>query len=62
MQVQNGKPLHPTGAPVSNFNRNFVGRHGNGAITHLVSTPMAAAAAIPGEITDVRRLVSGEPA
>jgi 3-isopropylmalate/(R)-2-methylmalate dehydratase large subunit len=43
----------------STTNRNFEGRQGRGAITHLMSPAMAAAAAIAGAITDVRRL---EPA
>ncbi|MGH7187042.1 MAG: aconitase family protein, partial [Pseudomonadota bacterium] len=34
--------------------RNFVGRQGPQARTHLASPIMAAAAAIAGEITDVR--------
>lgn len=37
-------------------NRNFEGRQGRGAITHLMSPAMAAAAAIAGCITDVRRM------
>lgn len=37
-------------------NRNFVGRQGQGARTHLMSPAMAAAAAVTGMITDVRRL------
>lgn len=41
----------------STSNRNFVGRQGKGSITHLMSPIMAAAAAITGEITDVRRLL-----
>lgn len=40
----------------STTNRNFEGRQGRGAITHLMSPAMAAAAAITGYITDVRRL------
>lgn len=40
---------------VSTSNRNFVGRQGTGSITHLVSPIMAAAAAIEGKITDVRK-------
>jgi 3-isopropylmalate/(R)-2-methylmalate dehydratase large subunit len=46
----------------STSNRNFVGRQGRGARTHLVSPAMAAAAAITGHITDVRKLMAGEPA
>ena len=37
-------------------NRNFVGRQGKGARTHLMSPAMVAAAAVTGTITDVRRL------
>jgi len=40
----------------STTNRNFEGRQGRGAITHLMSPAMAAAAAITGRITDVRTL------
>jgi 3-isopropylmalate/(R)-2-methylmalate dehydratase large subunit len=39
----------------STINRNLPGRQGPGSITHLVSPPMAAAAAITGRITDVRK-------
>ena len=41
---------------VSTINRNFPNRQGPGSITHLVSPPMAAAAAVTGAITDVRKL------
>ena len=41
----------------STSNRNFEGRQGPGGRTHLVSPAMAAAAAVTGRLSDVRRLV-----
>ena len=41
----------------STSNRNFVGRQGPGARTHLVSPAMAAAAAVTGRLTDVRDIM-----
>ncbi|MEI6303545.1 MAG: 3-isopropylmalate dehydratase large subunit [Betaproteobacteria bacterium] len=51
----NGEMVGPGERCVSTSNRNFVGRQGPGARTHLASPAMAAAAAIAGVITDVRR-------
>ena len=44
----------------SSTNRNFRGRQGKGARTHLMSPAMVAAAAVTGTICDVRDLLSGE--
>ncbi|MDP1750853.1 MAG: 3-isopropylmalate dehydratase large subunit [Reyranella sp.] len=51
-----------TGLPgqriASTSNRNFIGRQGQGVRTHLLSPAMAAAAAVTGRFTDVRRLLA----
>jgi 3-isopropylmalate/(R)-2-methylmalate dehydratase large subunit len=44
----------------SSTNRNFRGRQGKGARTHLMSPAMVAAAAVTGTICDVRSLLSGK--
>ncbi len=53
----NGEVVAPGKRAVSTTNRNFVGRQGPQARTHLASPAMAAAAAITGRITDVRKLM-----
>jgi len=44
----------------STSNRNFVGRQGPGARTHLMSPAMAAAAAVTARLTDVRDLMGAD--
>ncbi|MFB6346932.1 MAG: 3-isopropylmalate dehydratase large subunit [bacterium] len=58
----NPDQLDPGERCASTSNRNFEGRQGKGGRTHLMSPPMAAAAAVEGNITDVReRDLSGMP-
>jgi 3-isopropylmalate/(R)-2-methylmalate dehydratase large subunit len=52
----NDDRLQPGQRCASTSNRNFEGRQGQGARTHLMSPAMAAAAAITGRLTDVRTL------
>ncbi len=53
--AMNADKLNPKERCASTSNRNFEGRQGRGGRTHLVSPAMAAAAAINGHLTDVRR-------
>jgi 3-isopropylmalate/(R)-2-methylmalate dehydratase large subunit len=53
---QNGDLAIPGERCASTTNRNFVNRQGRGVRTHLMSPAMAAAAALAGCITDVRKL------
>ncbi len=55
--AMNGDTGEPGQRIASTSNRNFVGRQGLGVRTHLVSPAMAAAAAVCGRFTDVRRLL-----
>jgi 3-isopropylmalate/(R)-2-methylmalate dehydratase large subunit len=52
----NGEVVAPGQRSISTSNRNFIGRQGPRARTHLASPAMAAAAAISGAIADVRTL------
>jgi 3-isopropylmalate/(R)-2-methylmalate dehydratase large subunit len=52
----NGETVAPGQRSVSTSNRNFVGRQGPGARTHVASPASAAAAAIAGAIADVRTM------
>jgi 3-isopropylmalate/(R)-2-methylmalate dehydratase large subunit len=53
----NGDMLAEHERCASTSNRNFRGRQGRNGRTHLMSPAMAAAAAITGRLTDVRKLV-----
>jgi 3-isopropylmalate/(R)-2-methylmalate dehydratase large subunit len=55
--AMNDDVLAPGVRCASTTNRNFEGRQGRGAIAHLMSPAMAAAAAVTGKITDVRTLM-----
>jgi 3-isopropylmalate/(R)-2-methylmalate dehydratase large subunit len=55
----NGDIVAPGKRCASSTNRNFRGRQGPGARTHLMSPAMVAAAAVTGTITDVRPLLKG---
>ncbi|MES2985083.1 MAG: 3-isopropylmalate dehydratase large subunit [Pseudomonadota bacterium] len=53
--AMNNDRLSPGERCASTSNRNFEGRQGRGGRTHLMSPAMAAAAAITGTLTDVRK-------
>ena len=53
--AMNADKLKPEERCASTSNRNFEGRQGRGGRTHLVSPEMAAAAAISGNLDDVRK-------
>jgi 3-isopropylmalate/(R)-2-methylmalate dehydratase large subunit len=53
----NGDVVPPGERCASTTNRNFRGRQGPGARTHLMSPAMVAAAAVTGHLTDVRQLL-----
>jgi 3-isopropylmalate/(R)-2-methylmalate dehydratase large subunit len=55
--AMNADRLAPGERCASTSNRNFEGRQGPGGRTHLMSPPMAAAAAVSGRIVDVRDLM-----
>jgi 3-isopropylmalate/(R)-2-methylmalate dehydratase large subunit len=54
--AMNADKVPPGKRCAATSNRNFKGRQGPGARTHLVSPAMAAAAAVTGRLTDVRKL------
>ena len=55
----NGDLVAPGKRCASSTNRNFRGRQGPGARTHLMSPAMVAAAAVTGHLTDVRPMLEG---
>ncbi|MCB1405114.1 MAG: 3-isopropylmalate dehydratase large subunit [Rhodobacteraceae bacterium] len=55
----NGDLVAPGKRCASSTNRNFRGRQGPGARTHLMSPAMVAAAAVTGHLADVRPLLEG---
>jgi 3-isopropylmalate/(R)-2-methylmalate dehydratase large subunit len=55
----NGDLVAPGERCASTTNRNFRGRQGPGARTHLMSPAMVAAAAVTGHLADVRPLLAG---
>jgi 3-isopropylmalate/(R)-2-methylmalate dehydratase large subunit len=55
--AMNPDKVPPRERCASTSNRNFVGRQGPGARTHLLSPAMAAAAAVRGRLADVREMI-----
>jgi len=55
----NGDLVPPGERCASTTNRNFRGRQGPGARTHLMSPAMVAAAAVAGHLADVRPMLAG---
>ncbi|TQS70453.1 3-isopropylmalate dehydratase large subunit [Rhodobacteraceae bacterium] len=60
--AMNPDQLAPGERCASTSNRNFEGRQGRGGRTHLMSPAMAAAAAVTGHLTDVRKFMELEDA
>ena len=58
----NGEIVAPGERCASTTNRNFEGRQGRGALTHIMSPAMVAAAAVFGRLADVRQLPRTEGA
>lgn len=56
--AMNPDQLAPGERCAATSNRNFEGRQGRGGRTHLMSPAMAAAAAITGQLTDVREMMA----
>jgi 3-isopropylmalate/(R)-2-methylmalate dehydratase large subunit len=56
----NGDIVAPGERCASTTNRNFRGRQGPGARTHLMSPAMVAAAAVTGHLADVRPMLAGK--
>jgi 3-isopropylmalate/(R)-2-methylmalate dehydratase large subunit len=56
----NGDIVAPGERCASTTNRNFRGRQGPGARTHLMSPVMVAAAAVSGHLADVRPMLQGK--
>ena len=55
--AMNPDQLQPGERCAATSNRNFEGRQGRGGRTHLMSPVMAAAAALTGKLTDVRKMM-----